>query len=605
MRGSAKFVFWILLVAFVGGFLLVDSAGLLGVGAVTPTTAVATVNGQDILYTDWQRRAQQLQQQQQQQGGRTMTQDETRALENQAFDEMVAEILLKQEYTRRGIVVSDAELRDYARFAPPPWVQSSPDLQTEGRFDPAKYQRLLGSAQARQSGLLVALEQYFRSEVPKEKLFEQVTTGMYVTDAELWRAWQDANDSAQASFVVFRPAPAAADSAVSDSELRQYYDRHQKEFDRPARAVLSVLHIPRRVTAADSAAVRARIGQLRAEIAGGAKFEDVARRESADSASAQSGGELTGVVRGMLVPEFERVAFALAPGQMSEPVQTQFGWHLIRQESRKGDTLTLRHILLRIQPSDSSAAQVDRQADQLANLAGGSDQPAKLDAAARQLGLTPFTVVAQEGQPAQHDGRYVPSASAWAFGGAKVGETSDLFDSEDGYYIARLDTLHEAGKKFDAVKDAVRARVVATRALDRVLPVATQLATAARGSTLESAAAAAGQTVSRTAMTTRGGMVRDYGSLAQAVGATFTLPLNTVSAPIRQDDGIFVIRVDARKPADRVAFEAAKGSLRGRRLDAMRRQRVQLFLDDLRKAATIDDRRTELNAQIRRQSTAS
>jgi peptidyl-prolyl cis-trans isomerase D len=203
MRSSAKFVFWILAVAFIGGFLLVETSGLLGSSPVTTTTAVATVNGKDILYTDWQRRSQQLIQQTQQQSGRTLTQDETRRLENQAFDEMVSEALLEQEYRKRGITVSDEELRDYARFAPPTWIRNAPDLQTDGRFDPAKYQRLLTSAQARQGGLLVALEQYFRAEVPKEKLFEQVTSGVYVTDADLWRAWQDANDSASISFVAF------------------------------------------------------------------------------------------------------------------------------------------------------------------------------------------------------------------------------------------------------------------------------------------------------------------------------------------------------------------------------------------------------------------
>ena len=99
MRSSAKYVFWILLIAFVGGFLLVESSGLLSRGAVTPTTPVATVNGTDILYTDWLRRSQQLSQQEQQQTGRSLTQDEITRIENQAFDEMVTEILLQQEAT--------------------------------------------------------------------------------------------------------------------------------------------------------------------------------------------------------------------------------------------------------------------------------------------------------------------------------------------------------------------------------------------------------------------------------------------------------------------------------------------------------------------------
>src|SRR5215210_5693115 len=220
MRSSAKFVFWILAFAFIGGFLLVESSGLLNRGAVTPTTAVASVNGTDILYTDWLRRSQQLTQHQQQQSGRSLSQDEITQIENQAFDEMVTEILLQQEYRRRGITVSDAELRDYARFAPPRWVTSAPDLQTDGQFDPVKYQRLLASGQARQSGLLVALEQYYRAEVPKQKLAEQVTAGVYATDLDLWQAWRDANDSASISFVALRPTPTASDSNVVDADLQ-------------------------------------------------------------------------------------------------------------------------------------------------------------------------------------------------------------------------------------------------------------------------------------------------------------------------------------------------------------------------------------------------
>src|ERR1035437_8731678 len=369
MRSSAKIVMWVLLISFVGGFLLFQTSGLMGSAPVTPTTAVASVNGTDILYTEWQRRAQQLVQQTQQHARRTLTQDEQRRLENQSFDDMGSEILLEQEYKKRGILVSDEEVRDYARFAPPQWIRTAPDLQTDGRFDPAKYQRLLSSAQARQSGLLAALEQYFRSEVPKEKLFQQVTSGLYVTDADLWRAWQDANDSASVSFVAFREQPAAADSNVADSDLRKYYDAHKPDFDRPGHASLSVLHIARITTAADTAAVRDRINKLLAELMGGAK------RESNDSVSAATGGELGKGGKGRFVPDFEKAAYALKAGEVSQPVLTPFGYHLIKIDSRTGDSLALRHLLLRIQPSDSSTAKVDREADQLAKMVSGADHP--------------------------------------------------------------------------------------------------------------------------------------------------------------------------------------------------------------------------------------
>ena len=541
-------------------------------------------------------------QQTQQQSGRTLTQDEQRRLENQAFDDMISEILLEQEYKKRGILVSDAELRDYARFAPPQWIRAAPDLQTDGRFDPAKYQRLLGSSQARQSGILAALEQYFRSEVPKEKLFEQVTSGLYVTDADLWRAWQDANDSAAVSFVVFKPQPTAADSNVADGDLRSFYEAHKTEFGRAGHASLSVLHIPRTTTAADTAAVRERIAKLRADIVGGAKFEDVAKRESTDSASAQTGGDLGKGGKGRFVPDFEKAAYALKVGEISPPVLTPFGFHLIKIDARSGDTLSLRHILLRIQPSDSSTAKVDHAADQMAKLVSGADQPRKFDDAAKTLGLTPFHVQVVENETAQYNGKPVPSASAWAFGGAKVGETSDLFDAEDGYYAVRLDSIAAGGKTFDAVKTAVRGRVAEDRAIERSIPAAQSLAKAARGSSLEAAAAAAKITVQKTGMVTRPGAAKEFGSLREAIGAAFVAPLNEVNGPIRQTDGVFVTRTDARKPSDKAAFEAQKKALRGRRLQQMREQWIQMYLDDLKKGATVKDRRKDLNAQLRRQS---
>ena len=601
MRSSAKWVFWILAFAFIGGFLLVESSGLLSRGAVTPTTSVATVNGTDILYTDWLRRTQQLSQQEQQQAGRSLTQDEHTRIENQAFDEMVTEILLQQEYRRRGITISDQELRDYARFAPPEWVTRDPSLQTEGRFDPAKYQRLLTSSQARQGGLLVALEQYYRSEVPREKLAEQVTAGVFATDVDLWRAYQDASDSASVSFVVFRPTPTAADSNISDADQRKYYDAHKSEFERSGQATVSVLAIPRRITAADSVAVRDRIEQLRAEIAGGAKFEDVAKRESADTLSGANGGDLGKGAKGRFVPEFEKALEALKPGELSGPVLTPFGYHLIRLDSRAGDTTQAHHILLRIQPSDSSQVKMDRLADQLSRIAAGSDLPAKFDEAAKTLGLTPFRVNVTEGEPATYNGQYVPSVSAWAFGGAQRGEISDLFDSDEGYFLARLESLTPGGKTFDAVKGDVRARLALDRAVERSIPQASDLANAARGSSLEAAAAARKLTVQKTELTTRSGASAMVG-IGEALGAAFALPVNTVSVPIRQNDGVFVLRVDQRKPADRVAFEAKKKELRAQRIQQLKQQRLQAYFADLRKSAKIDDRRKEINARARQQN---
>src|SRR5205085_337548 len=191
-------------------------------------------------------------------------------------------------------------------------------------------------------------------------------SGIYVTDAELWRIWRDQHDSAQVSFVAFRPQPdSALAKSISDADLRAYFDKHKEEFRRPGRAVVSVIEIPRVVSAADSAAVREHAVALRNEILGGAKFEDVAKRESADSVSGAKGGDLGKGAKGRFVAPFEQAAYALKVGEVSQPVLTQFGYHLIRLDERKGDTVALHHILLRVQPSDSNEAKIDRQADEL------------------------------------------------------------------------------------------------------------------------------------------------------------------------------------------------------------------------------------------------
>lgn len=602
MRSLAKYVWLFVALAFVGGFLLYETSGLIGSAPITTTTAVAVVNGHELLYRDYMARVQNQIQSEQAQTGRSLTQDDNRRIENSVFDAMVTEQLLQDEYRKRGIIVTDDEVREYARAVPPSWIVQEPSLQTEGRFDPAKYQRLLASPQARQSGLLVQLEGYYRSEIPRQKLFDQIASGVYVSDSELWRAWRDQRDSAQASFVAFTPAnDSAAMKAISDADLRAYFNAHKAEFEGPGRAAISVITIQRAVTAADTAAAKARAEALRADIVKGEKFEDVARRESADTVSGSQGGDLGKGAKGRFVPEFEKAAYALPVGEVSQPVLSPFGFHLIRVDSKKGDTLSLRHILVRIQMSDSASSRVDREADQLTNIAAQSTS-AHFDSAAKTLNLPILRGDAYENDVALVNGRVIPGASAWAFGGARVGETSEMFDDDNGYYIARLDTLQEGGEpKFENVKEAVRVRVAAQRALDQLLPQAQSLATNAAKSSLEAAAQQANKKVEQTPMFTRSSNVPGLGQFNEAIGAAFALPTGAVSQPVKSENGVFVLRVDRRVPADSATWAAQKEVQRTLRLQQLRQQAVQMFLQDLRKSAKIDDRRREINAQARRQ----
>jgi len=605
MRSAAKYIWIFIVVVFVGVFLFTETSGLLGRARVTTGTAVAKVNGDEIPYTTWMQAAQQRIQQEQEGRGRSLTLDEEEQIRNDVFNQLVQSLLLDQEYKRRGIRVTNEEIVQAAQFSPPPQFMQSPELQTDGRFDLEKYQRFLKSAAARQQGLYFQLENYYRSEIPRAKLYEQVASEVFVTDDELWRSYRDQHDSAKVSFVSFDPAT-ISDSGltVSDAEINSYYESHKKELEQPGRAVVTILSIPRVVTAADSAAVRARAVALRDEILKGAKFEDVAKRESADTLSGAQGGSLGRGPKGRFVEAFEKAAYALTPGQVSEPVETQFGVHLIKVDEKKADTLAIRHILLRFQQSDSSASHTDRKADSLANIAASQDTPQRFDSAAKLLKLTPAKGIAIEGEALTVAGQYVPSVSAWAFSGVKPGATSELFDSESGYVLARLDSVSQGGlPSVASSRDQIRAALLTEKKLDKLQAQAKEFVTAAASSTMEVAAQQKNLKVTTSDAFTRGGFVPGIGRLNEAIGAAFALPIGAVSNPIRTTEGVVVVRVDRRVDADHKAWEDQKATQRQQLMQGLRQQRIQAFLQQLRTDAKIDDRRKSL-AQAARQTTS-
>ncbi len=603
MRGVAKYIWIFLFIAFVGGFLLADMSGLIGQSPVTTSTVVAKVNGDEIPYLSWENLTRQLVQQQEQQAGRSITADERLQIEQQAFDQLVSDVLLKQEYERRGIRVTDEEIVAAAQTNPPPQFLQAPELQTEGRFDIEKYQRFLQSPVARQQGLLSQLEDYYRSELPRTKLFAQLVTETWISDEALFSVFKDERDSARVSYVAFRPSPAQiAAATVTDAEARRYYQQYAGRWTRPGRAVVSMISVNRTPTAADTAATLAKVNALRAEITSGrSTFADVATRESQDSVSALQGGDLGRGPRGRFVPAFENAAFALRVNEISQPVRTDFGYHLIQPTERKGDTLAVRHILVRVAQGDSTATISDRAADRMASMAAGSSEPEKFDEAAQAMNLLVTQVPLQEGQTANYQGRPVRGVTGWAFSGVAVGDVSDLLDDENGYYLMRLDSISAGGEQpFEVVKEDILQALRERRSIEGLVAQAEAFTNDAKGTTLEAAATKSALPVDTSRAFTRLSFVDGLGYSNEAIGAAFGLPIGQV-AMVRTIDAIFVLRVDFRTEASREAFEAQKADQRRQLMSAAREEKVRQWLDNLRREAKIVDRRKEINAALRRQ----
>jgi peptidyl-prolyl cis-trans isomerase SurA len=135
--------------------------------------------------------------------------------------------------------------------------------------------------------------------------------------------------------------------APTEQEMRKFFE-HQKGNlgSRPATISFRQIVVSPKPSAAAKARARAQADSIELELRGGADFATAARRFSQDSASADQGGSLNWFRRGVMVPEFERVAFALKPGVVSDPVESPFGFHIIQVERTQPAEVQARHILL-------------------------------------------------------------------------------------------------------------------------------------------------------------------------------------------------------------------------------------------------------------------
>ena len=180
--------------------------------------------------------------------------------------------------------------------------------------------------------------------------------------------------------------------AERDADVRALYDGRAEEFNTPeqARARHILLRVAEDAGEAEVEAVEARARELRARLAAGEEFAALAAEASDDPGSKASGGDLGYFRRGQMVPAFDAAAFSLEPGVVSEPVRTEYGFHLIRVEDRKAaesrDYASVREDLaFELLGRQAAEARARELAEQLAEAVRGG---ASLESACREAGLT-------------------------------------------------------------------------------------------------------------------------------------------------------------------------------------------------------------------------
>jgi peptidyl-prolyl cis-trans isomerase D len=330
----------------------------------------------------------------------------------------------------------------------------------------------------------------------------------------------------------------------------------------------------------------------------------VARRESADSASREDGGDLGEAGPGTFVPEFEQAARALRPGQVSEPVLTQFGYHIIRLESVQDTMLHASHILIPIELHGEHLERVDRQADSLDLYAAEVDDPAMLDTIAAALGL-PLAQAppVSEGNRLQIGRFVIPDVHIWAFE-APEGMTSPVIETDWAYYVFRLDSVIPAHTPPLAdISDRVRREAVLERQWEETRALASRIRTAIDG----------GMDLAQVA-DSFGVRVRDVGPISRlapgpilsgapaAIGGAFGGTLGRPNGPYETEMAIFFVEPTTWTYADSAQFEQDKEELHSRLIQSSREARLQSVLQALRASADVEDNRRELERARQQQS---
>ncbi|HEY0310222.1 MAG TPA: peptidyl-prolyl cis-trans isomerase [Luteimonas sp.] len=280
----------------------------------------------------------------------------------EVLDQMVDRKLMELMADRTGIAIGDAMVRNE--------IQSIPAFQTDGRFDPQQYQLVLASQVPQRSP--TEFEQLVREDLQRTLIPAALSQSAFATKTQLDRVLRLVGETRDVSFAIL-PAPEPDTGAVGAAEIQAWYDAHKAEFRAPETVQFEyveidgrnlqpapagdealrqryaaeklrfsqpeqrlVSHILVEVPADADAAAKAKAKAEAERIAAlakapGADFAALAREHSDDTGSTGTGGDLGWVTPEGMVPEpFSKALFAMQPGTIAGPVETESGWHVIQ-----------------------------------------------------------------------------------------------------------------------------------------------------------------------------------------------------------------------------------------------------------------------------------
>lgn len=332
-----------------------------------------------------------------------------------------------------------------------------------------------------------------------------IRKGVKISDSEIKNYYEShlssfmTKEQVQVSYLDLSKKALAKGIKVSDSEIKSYYDNHKANY-----------------TTEDYAAAKKKIEEIAKRIKHGASFAKMAKKYSQDPGSARKGGDLGFFSRGMMVKPFSEAAFKLKVGEVSKPIRTKFGYHLIKLIGVRedGKQRRVRHILIKpvkkTQPLDKVRAQIKqavqlqhadkvfyKDADKLDRLT--YEYQDSLDPAAQKLGekiqISPF--FARHGGAGIWGNKDVVKA-AFSDDVLKGGLNSDLIKISDTHMIVLRLKQHKpaAQKPLAEVKQQIKAMLTSKKATQEASAMADKLAAEIKKGGQPAKLAAANQAVS-------------------------------------------------------------------------------------------------------------
>lgn len=605
--------------------LIVLSFVFAGVGSYltsSGTTAVATVNGEEISAQELERAYQNQRAQMESQFGESIAQlfsseQYLADFRRNVLDRLIAEKLIQQQAQDMGLRVSDEQIRET--------IVQMPEFQFGGQFDNERFQAIL-----RQNGFQVAdFRNYLRTQMTQNQLTAALTNSAFSLDGEVELANALQRQTRDAKYAVVSSSAFADSVEVTDADVEAFYNNNIASFDTEEQVKLAYVKLSvddlkdrvsvdeqavrtyydnninsygkeeeRRVShilidAGDDAdAAREKAQSLKAELDNGADFAALAEANSDDTFSAENGGDLDFITPEMMDPAFDEAAFGLENvGDVSDVVETEFGFHIIKlTELREAQIKSFDEVADEIRDTllyDAAMEKYFELQNTMAEIAFEVPDTLEDVANAVDLPVQESVLFSRNTAPVELSS---PAVLDVAFSSQLVDEglNSDIIELDDENIVVVRVTEHlpQRTQSLDEVREGIEASVKADKAKEAAEAWAFDIAQQVRaGESVDDALAAKSVTWETAQAVPRAG-----GTLARAIVDTlFSLSLegeNKVDVATTVNGDVAVVELEAVNAAP--VLDAELGESLKQRLAQMQGQRVyQQYIEALRAKADV------------------